>query len=181
MKNYLSSILDNINVLVYVADIKTYEVLYINEYTKNLLGDIKGKICWQSIQKGQKRPCKFCTNDKILNSEGKPTGVYHWEFQNTVTDKWFDIRDSAIEWHDGRIVRLEVATEITHLKNIEESLQESRHILLESEEIAEIGNYVLDIVTGIWKSSKVLDSIFGIDENFIRSIEGWTNIIHPED
>ena len=122
MKNYLSSILNNIDALVYVADIKTYEVLYINEYTKNIFGDIKGKICWQSVQKGQKSPCQFCTNDKILDSDGKPTGVYHWEFQNTVTDKWFDIRDSAIEWHDGRIVRLEVATDITERKKVEEEL-----------------------------------------------------------
>ncbi len=181
MKNYLSSILDNIDVLVYVADLETYEVFYINKYTQHLFGDIKGKICWQSIQKGQKSPCQFCTNDKILDSDGKPTGVYHWEFQNTVTGQWFDIRDSAIEWHDGRLVRLEVATDITHLKKTEESLQENTHILLESQEIAEIGSYVLDIATGIWKSSKMMDSIFGIDEHFARTVEGWASIIHPED
>ncbi len=181
MKNYLSSILDNIDVLVYVADLETYEVLYINKYSQKIFGDIKGKICWQSIQTGQESPCQFCTNDKILDSDGKPTGVYHWDFQNTVTGQWFDIRDSAIEWDDGRLVRLEVATDITHLKKIEESLQENTHILLESQEIAEIGSYVLDIDTGIWKSSQVLDNIFGIDEHFARTVEGWASIIHPED
>jgi PAS domain S-box-containing protein len=181
MKNHLSRILDNIDVLVYVADLETYEVLYINKYTQNIFGDIKGNICWQTIQQGQKSPCQFCTNDKILNSDGTPAGVYHWEFQNTVTGQWFDIRDSAIEWHDGRLVRLEVATDITHLKKIEESLQESTRILIESQEIAEIGSYVLDIAAGTWESSKMLDSIFGLDENFVRSVEGWASIIHPED
>ncbi|MBC8412143.1 MAG: hypothetical protein ISR96_06085 [Nitrospira sp.] len=120
MKRYLSKVLDSIDVIVYVADIETYEVLYINEYTREQFGNIEGKSCWQSIQVGQTGPCNFCTNDKIVTPDGKPAGVYHWEFQNTVTGKWFDIRDRAIEWKDGRIARLEVATDITQRKKAEE-------------------------------------------------------------
>lgn len=123
MEHAFSTILNNIDVIVYVADLKTYEILYINEYTKNLFGDIKGKTCWQSLQIGQNGPCSFCTNDKILTPEGKPASVYHWEFQNTVTGQWFDIRDSAIEWPDGRFVRLEVAADITDRKKVEEELR----------------------------------------------------------
>jgi len=117
------TILNNIDVIVYVADMKTYKILYLNEYTKNLFGNIEGKICWQSLQIKQNGPCSFCTNDKIINAEGKPTGTYHWEFQNTVTGQWFDIRDTAIKWEDGRIVRLEVATDITDRKKMEEELR----------------------------------------------------------
>ncbi len=32
--------------------------------------------------------------------------MYAWEFQNTINDRWYDIRDRAIQWTDGRIVRL---------------------------------------------------------------------------
>ena len=125
MKNYVSGILDNLDVIIYVSDIQTYEILYINEYTRKLFGDIEGHICWESLQKGQNGPCSFCTNDRIVTSEGKPTDVYHWEFQNTVTGQWFDIRDTAIEWEEGRIVRLEIATEISKHKETEEALIES--------------------------------------------------------
>ena len=123
MEHYFSAILNNIDVIVYVADLKTYEILYINEYTRKLFGDIEGKACWQSLQIGQDGPCSFCTNDKIITSEGKPTGIYHWEFQNTVTGQWFDISDMAIQWKDGRFVRLEVATDITDRKKVEEELR----------------------------------------------------------
>ena len=39
----------------------------------------------------------------------------------------------------------------------------------------------LIFVSGMWTSSDVLDSIFGIDEKFERSIAGWTKLIHPDE
>jgi len=101
------TVLDNIDAIVYVADMQTYEVLYANKYTENRVGDILGKPCWQVLQAEQS---DICTDDKLLDSKGNPNkNGYAWKFQNSATDKWFDIRDRAIEWVDGRIVRLEIA------------------------------------------------------------------------
>ncbi|MCX6928226.1 MAG: ATP-binding protein, partial [Verrucomicrobia bacterium] len=61
----------------------------------------------------------FCTNSRLLHPDGTPTGVYVWEFQNTVTKQWYECRDSAIRWPDGSMVRLEIATDITNRKQIE--------------------------------------------------------------
>jgi PAS domain S-box-containing protein len=36
-------------------------------------------------------------------------------------------------------------------------------------------------VSGFWTSSAVLDAIFGIDGSYVRSIQGWVELIHPED
>ena len=116
-------VMDSLNAVVYVADMNTYEVLFTNKYTKNNIGDIEGKICWQSIQTGQTGPCDFCTNDKLLTPDGKPNGVYRWEFENTVNGRWYDIHDSAIDWVDGRIARLEIATDITDRKKAEDALK----------------------------------------------------------
>lgn len=120
-----TTLLDSIDAVVYVTDIKTNEILYVNKYTENIFGNIAGKICWQTLQIDQKGPCNFCTNHKLLTPEGKPTGLYHWEFQNTVNGKWYDIRDRAIEWIDGRIARLEIAVDITEHKKAEDMLKAS--------------------------------------------------------
>ena len=61
------------------------------------------------------------------------------------------------------------------------ALRESRDLLRESQHIGGLGSYVLDVRTGMWTSSDVLDSVFGIDDTFERSIEGWTDLIHPDD
>lgn len=112
-------LMNSLDALVYVADMDTYQVLFVNDYGKNLLGDITGKICWQCIQQGQDGPCDFCTNKYLIDENGKPKDVYTWEFQNTLTGKWFHIRDRAIHWPDGRLVRLEIATDITERKENE--------------------------------------------------------------
>ena len=46
----LSEMMNSFNSLVYVADMETYELLFVNEYGRKIWGDIQGKICWQTLQ-----------------------------------------------------------------------------------------------------------------------------------
>ncbi|MEI6842718.1 MAG: PAS domain S-box protein, partial [Methanomicrobiales archaeon] len=119
------TVMDSLDALVYVADMKTFEILFVNQYGRKIWGDLTGKICWESLQSGQKGPCPFCTNEKLLDEEGHPTGIIVWEFRNTITGQWYECHDSAIQWIDGRIVRLEIATDITGRKRVQEALAES--------------------------------------------------------
>lgn len=119
----LLRVLDGLNATVYVIDIKTYEVLYINRYMKDLFGDITGKICWQSIH-NKLSPCNLCINEKLLTSDGKPEGIHTWEHYNTSMGMWFLNQVQAIEWIDERMVRLEIATNITQSKIAERSVRE---------------------------------------------------------
>ena len=116
------TLVDSLDALVYVADMETHELLFINKYGKEIWGEITGKLCWQSLQAGQSGPCSFCTNDKLLDANGKPSGTLIWEFQNTVTKEWYECRDQAIQWTDGRLVRMEIAINITPRKKAEDDL-----------------------------------------------------------
>lgn len=119
----LLSILDGLEAIVYVADINTHEVLYANRYLRDALGEVQGKICWQAIQAGQNGPCSFCTNSHLYDAQRRPTRVYAWQFRNTRNQRWYDIRDRAIYWVDGRLARLEIAVDITERKATEERLK----------------------------------------------------------
>jgi diguanylate cyclase (GGDEF)-like protein/PAS domain S-box-containing protein len=74
-----------------------------------------------------------------------------------------------------------VARDFTERKQVEEALRESERQLSESQSIACLGSYVLDIAIGLWKSSEILDRVLGIDATYVRSIAGWEALIHPDD
>lgn len=119
----VTTILDSLDALVYVSDMQTYELLFMNEYGRNIWGDVQGKTCWKVLQVGQNGPCPFCTNERLVDESGIPAGVYVWEFQNTVNKRWYQCRDKAIRWVDDRLVRIEIATDITQRKLAEEELK----------------------------------------------------------
>jgi two-component system, cell cycle sensor histidine kinase and response regulator CckA len=121
----LLTVLDNINAIVYVIDMESYEILFVNQYVRNYFGEVEGTICWNSIYQDQTGPCDFCTNQKLIDAKGNPTGTYRWEFKNNYTEKWYDCHDSAIKWIDNRIVKLQVAIDVTDRKLAEEALRQS--------------------------------------------------------
>jgi PAS domain S-box-containing protein len=124
-----SIVMDSLDAAVYVADMKTYETLFINKYVRDHFGDVVGKACWSTFQSGQTGPCPFCTNEKLLTEHGKPTGIYVWEWPRTKDGRWYECRDQAIQWTDGRMVRMEIASDITVRKQQEEELRKYEHIV----------------------------------------------------
>jgi len=69
----------------------------------------------------------------------------------------------------------------TLLQHNEDVLRESEALLIETQAISGLGTYVLDISTGLWKSSDVLDKLFGIGKTYERSVEGWAALLHPDE
>jgi len=128
----LFTVLDSLDAVVYVADIATNELIFLNRKSMNDVGvdqNAIGRKCWEVLQRDQTGPCPFCTNDKIVDQNGKPKDVHIWEFQNTSNGRWYYIQDRAIHWPDGRLVRLEIATDITERKQNELALLKRDAIL----------------------------------------------------
>ena len=57
-------------------------------------------------------------------------------------------------------------------------LEQQNALLLESQRVARLGSYVLDLTTQEWKSSPGLHEIFGIDGAYPHTVEGWLGIVH---
>jgi len=116
----LLSIFNSINQIIYIADPKTYEVLYINDTTKDAFQkSLLGGICYKEFQ-GLESPCEFCTNEIILKEKNKP---YQWEYHNPILNRDYMVIDRIIKWPDGRDVRFEIAIDITDRKAAEEALR----------------------------------------------------------
>ena len=121
------AILDGIDDVIYVSDPQTYELVHVNDAFRKFWGsEVLGQKCYTVLQ-GRDEPCPFCTNDKIF---GENLGKRHvWEFQNEKTKRWYRCADKAIGWTDGRMLRFELAGDITELKRSEENLRRSNQEL----------------------------------------------------
>jgi two-component system sensor histidine kinase/response regulator len=53
--------------------------------------------------------------------------------------------------------------------------------LQEAQRLARVGHFQFDPQADYWSSSPVLDEIFGIDDHYPHTAEGWLALIHPED
>jgi PAS domain S-box-containing protein len=79
------------------------------------------------------------------------------------------------------ILSITIGAVITERKAAGEALQASEHWLRESQRISRIGSYVLDVRTGDWTRSEILDEIFGIGPEYPHNRDAWTALLHPED
>ena len=128
----LLTVLDSIPADVYISDMETYEVLYMNEQMLHSFGgDYTGEICYK-VFRGASGPCPHCTNQQLLDEHGGPTGTVVWEDYNPVNGKWYINYDRAIPWPDGRFVRIQIASDITDRRNAE---NEVRRLLEEKQVI----------------------------------------------
>ena len=110
--------------MVYVADMQSYELLFVNRFAIEQFGPKwRASKCYEYLQQGQQQPCGFCTNPQLLR-DGQPGPSVTWEFRNTKNGRWYQCLDKAVRWPDGRLVRLEIALDITERKELERTKEE---------------------------------------------------------
>ncbi|MFZ4481641.1 MAG: EAL domain-containing protein, partial [Rhodoferax sp.] len=72
-----------------------------------------------------------------------------------------------------------IVEDISERKQAATELRESEKSLNEAQTLAQIGSYITDLKTGVWKASPALEQIFGIDSSFVTNIENWGKLMAP--
>lgn len=129
--------------VVFDPDTLSYQQ-YTSELIKCFGRDMTGEVCWEVFNE-ESGPCSHCTDEKLIDDNGKPARVsiwqdlsifdsideiirkqkphpYRWEYHNPVINRDLDIVDRIIKWPDGRDVRFELAIDITERKLAEKAL-----------------------------------------------------------
>ena len=156
------------------------------------LGAKVGEYCWRGFGKSEflsdkdfkiaaKHPnrvpekfnihCTFCQGDQCIS---EPQGQKKSEvkaFERFWDTYWIKVSDDVF---------LHYFVDITEQKQLEESLRESELFLKQTQQIAKLGTYKLDISTGVWQSSEIMDEIFGIDAKHIKNYDSWIELVHPD-
>ena len=90
-----------------------------------------------------------------------------------------DVEISAKLQKDGKV--LAIVRDVSERKKAEAKLLESEYNLKQSQIVANLGSYVVDLTTMTWEGTEVLYQIIGIDESYIKTIDSWVDLIHTED
>jgi PAS domain S-box-containing protein len=167
--------------------IQDNRIKYANEALAKLMGySIEEMLGWDPIPAEKiihPDDLSFAVEQakKKQNAEKDAVANYSYRLITKTGDtKWVNQYSKTVQY-EGRPANLVTLIDITERKKAEEAQRESEKMLRESQSVAGVGSYILDITTGIWVPSGVLLDIFGIDEDFECNVEGWADIIHPED
>ncbi len=160
---------------IYVCDPETYELIYSNKSFNKIWGDTLGDKCYRALQ-GRDSPCPFCTNDHILGENFGRT--YIWECQNRLTDRFFHCIDNGIHWTDGRIVRCEIAIDITDYKLIRESLKKNEGLFRSLIESTSSAICIFDEQLKYHHVNPAWELLTGYNREEIASMGLWDIIPH---
>ena len=103
----IKQILDQIDEIIYIADLESYELLYLNRIGRERFGTpAPGVKCYEFLQ-GEEKPCKFCTNGELSHLQDKRIT---WVRQHSAAGNLL-LHDSVIDY-EGRPCRMEVAINV---------------------------------------------------------------------
>lgn len=148
--------------IVYLSDPETYELIFLNRATLEMLGDPppevwKNQPCYKLLQ-GKDAPCEFCNNDKLTRE-----AFYSWEHYSEKLQRHLHKRNKLVEL-EGRLVRLEIAIDNTekelmlqqlaHNLKMEETLLKCVQTLSQNMELEAAINSLLEIIGGYYQAER---------------------------
>lgn len=169
--------LDEVSEIIYIADVNTFELLYLNDSGRGIFGvgdEAIGQSCYRVLQ-GRDEPCPFCTNHLLTEDK-----TYTWEFPNPLSGHTYLLKDRLISW-EGRPARLEVAFDTTEssrgrlgLRNAldaENVVLQCAHELYQECSIAHAANEMLRKIGSYLGSDRAY--LFELHEDFITNTYEW--------
>ena len=175
----LKNILNGLDACIYVSDMSTDEILFINNRMQEAFGldeDAVGQTCWKVLQSGFTERCSFCAATHLEENPGVPVV---WEEHNTVTGRHYKNVDTAIEWIDGRLVHLQHSVDITDLLEAQRDIHDARDRLEIALTASHAGVWELDIINNRFSYDELCGKLLGLPAE-LEAIDIETLVSHFE-
>ena len=161
----MASILNGISTMIYVTDLETDEILFINDYMKQCFGiegDVVGRPCYKVLNEGVDQRCNWCPCPQL---DKNPDKEVVWEELNTLTKRHYRNSDKYIDWPNGKKVHIQLCVDITDIKQksaLLHATNKSAIFLLNSD----VASYINDM----HQSMKVIGEAVNVDRVYV-----WKN------
>jgi len=116
----LDAVLGGLEAAVYVADASSGEILFANRAFQALHGfDAVGQILREWVVPMPERG-DYRVDPRGVEAPDMPCELFDGELLQPRTGRWYHVKEQAVLWVDGRVVRLGIATDITDRKKTAE-------------------------------------------------------------
>ena len=163
---------------VYVSDMDTYELLYLNKHSCNTLQMTEDKLigekCYETIQ-GRDEPCPFCTNKYLKRDE-----TYDWEFNNPNLKRTFMIKDRMLDWN-GHKARIELSYDMYSAEYKLAKKDQEKDAILKTIPAGMIRLDARDHRSVLWYNDTFLEMIEYTKEQFEQELHNRCVYMHPDD
>lgn len=95
--------------------------------------------------------------------------------------RMFTWSNTVLRDKQNRVIgTLSSAIDITERNDLYKQLQQNELRLKQAQKIAKVGHYTLDIKNDYWTCSDTILTMFGIPENYTKTMQSWKDAVHPE-
>lgn len=115
-----ATVLEGLDAAVYVSDLQTGEVVYANEQFRK-------------------------TFPPAGNAPSVPRNVHQGEFHDTARGRWYLIHSRPMRWIDGRMVRLQLATDISERRRTEAMFRQQQEKIQMTARLVTVGEMATTI------------------------------------
>lgn len=161
--------------MIYLSDMDTGELLYLNPVAQRLLGvrDYRGRKCYKTLY-GLDEPCSFCSNQKL-----KKDTFYIWEHWNEYCGRRFLSKEKYIDYHDKQL-HLTMAQDITKKEIISQNTQELLNFAHKVVDYAKLLSTSLNCDQGVEHVLSFLGEFYRADRTYLfqqdsKQEDYWNN------
>lgn len=137
--NPLEAVVDGLEAAVYVVDARSGEILFANRAFQALHGfDAVGQVLHGLIVPLPERG-DYRADPRGVVAQDAPCELFDGELLQPRTSHWYHVREKAVVWVDGRVVRLGIATDITDRKKTAEIARQQEERIARTSRLVTLG------------------------------------------
>lgn len=124
------TVIDGLDSAVHVADLGSGEILFANRSFQHIFGfDAVGRNSYQLTEACRPEADELARDPQTLTLDDLPCELFDGEIRHRLSGHWYHLHERAIRWVDGRIVKVQIAADITDRKRIDEvNLQQQKRL-----------------------------------------------------
>lgn len=133
------AVLAGLDTAVCAADAATREILFANDAFRSAFPDVQGDKSLAGPEQIGGSGAGLLADTRGLGPEDLPRELFDGEIQNPGDGRWYHVRERAIRWVDGRVARMQTATDISDRKRAEELSLRQQERLQETSRLITLG------------------------------------------